>query len=312
MGLSPTLMGQEGWSSPTSIRHELHLGSAEDLQRLLHHSDLRLPLVSAHRGGGRPAFPENCLATFEDCLRHGYTLLEIDPRVTSDDQLVVHHDATLERTTTGRGLVKDHSLASIRQLRLRDSQGQITQYQVPTLDEVLEWARGKAVLVLDQKDASVERRVRAIEQRQAEGYALLITGSVKNSQECYRLNPRLMMEVFIPDLAAVQAFEQSGIPWKNIIAFVGHTPPADRELYRQLHQRGVLCVVGTSRHLDREWLAANAEERQALRDRYERLFDLGADLLETDLPHQLQPLFFSATPAPPALQSLFHRRPPLP
>jgi glycerophosphoryl diester phosphodiesterase len=301
-------MGQEGTPSATSIRHELHLATAEDLQHLLHHADHRLPLLSAHRGGGRLAFPENCIATFEDCLRHGYTLLEIDPRLTRDDQLVVHHDASLERTTTGSGLVKEHSLASIRQLQLRDSQGQITPHRVPTLDEVLEWARGKAVLVLDQKDASVERRVRAIEQHHAESYALLITGSVKNSQECYRLNPHLMMEVFIPDLPAMQAFEQSGIPWRNIIAFVGHTPPEDRELYRQLHQRGVLCVVGTSRNLDREWVEANAEERRALGERYARLFDLGADLLETDLPHALQPLLLSAMPAPPALQSFFYRR----
>jgi glycerophosphoryl diester phosphodiesterase len=48
-----------------------------------------LPFVSAHRGGGRKGFPENCLATFEDTLRHTPAMMAIDPRFTKDGAIAV-------------------------------------------------------------------------------------------------------------------------------------------------------------------------------------------------------------------------------
>ena len=64
------------------------------------------------------------------------------------------HDPTLERTTTGKGRVVDFTLGELKQLRLKDNSGNVTEFQIPTLDEVLDWARGKTILVLDQKDVS--------------------------------------------------------------------------------------------------------------------------------------------------------------
>jgi glycerophosphoryl diester phosphodiesterase len=69
--------------------------------------------VVAHRGASAHA-PENTLAAFEDALRLGVDALEFDVRVTADGVPVVHHDATLDRTTDAAGLVAARTLAALR------------------------------------------------------------------------------------------------------------------------------------------------------------------------------------------------------
>jgi glycerophosphoryl diester phosphodiesterase len=64
------------------------------------------PLVFAHRGGARLA-PENTVAAFREGLARGADGLELDVRLSRDGVVVVHHDASVDRTTDGRGRVAD-------------------------------------------------------------------------------------------------------------------------------------------------------------------------------------------------------------
>ena len=73
------------------------------------------PLVYAHRGGAALR-PENTFAAFDHGLALGADGLELDVRLSKDGVVVVHHDATLERTTDGRGLVADHSADGLARL----------------------------------------------------------------------------------------------------------------------------------------------------------------------------------------------------
>ena len=131
--------------------HRIDARTVAGMQELFHATQQPLPFVSAHRGGPQKDFPENCIATFENTLVHTFAILEIDPRYAGDGTIVVHHDSTLDRTTTGNGAIAKFSLPALKQLRLKDTQGNVTEYQIPTLDEVLEWAKGKTIVVLDQK-----------------------------------------------------------------------------------------------------------------------------------------------------------------
>src|SRR5437868_4716332 len=157
-------------------------------------------------------------------------MLEIDPRYAKDGAIIVHHDPRLERTTTGNGLVGDFTLQELKQLRLKDPAGNATEFRIPTLDEALEWARGKTILVLDQKDVPVAARVKKVEEHKAEAYAMLIVYSFQDARACYALNPKIMMEVMIPSREKIAEFNQTGVPWRNVVAFVGHTPPEDAAL----------------------------------------------------------------------------------
>ncbi len=264
--------------------------TAAELQSILAYSSEPLKLVSAHRGGARPGFPENCLETFEDALKFGFMLLEIDPRYTKDGQIVIHHDAKLERTTNGSGVLAEKTLAELKELRLKDSLGKVTDFTIPTLDEVFAWSRGKAILVLDQKDVPTAVRAEWIVKHQAESHALLIVSRFSEVKACYEKSPNVMMEVFIGNHAKVAEFDQLGVPWRNIIAFVGHDPPTDRTIYQTIHSKGARCMIGTSRNLDRQILDGHVTEIESLRGSYQEFLDLGADVIETDIPTLLSPM----------------------
>lgn len=292
-------------AEPSQRLHRIAPESPQGLRDLFKHTGEALPLVSGHRGGAQNGFPENCIPTFEETLRRTFAILEIDPRYASDGAIVVHHDATLERTTTGTGRVIDSTLEELKQLRLKGLDGNVTAFQIPTLDEVLEWARGRTILVLDQKDVPVAVRVKKIEEHHAEAYAMMIVGSFADAQACYALNPNIMMEVMIPNREKVAEFDKLGIPWGNVIAFVGHTPPEDLKLYEQIHERGANCMIGTSRNLDRKFNTRVVEGLPALEADYRAFLQRGSDLIETDIPAQLGPLLYGSTPIPVSKNGYF-------
>lgn len=285
--------------------HTVAAPTARDLQELFRHTGEPLPMVSAHRGGLRKGLPENCLATFENTLRHTFAAIEVDPRYTKDRAIVLHHDPRLERTTTGRGLVADATLQELKQLRLKDPEGSATDYTIPTLDEALEWARGKTILILDQKDVPVAARVQKIREHRAQAHAMLIVYSLREAQACHALDPHVMMEVMISTPAQFEAFDRSGVPWRNIVAFVGHVPSPDPEVCRLIHARGASCIVGSSRHLDRRFLDGPATELDALEPDYRALLRQGADLIETDIPALLGTLLYRTTRPPSSKQQFF-------
>jgi glycerophosphoryl diester phosphodiesterase len=122
--------------------------------------------VAAHRGGAL-LWPENSLLAFRNAIALGVEFLETDVHLTADDQLVVLHDPTLDRTTTGRGPVRDVRLADLVPFRLRAADGTPTDEPIPTLAQVLDLvagARGIGLLLEIKVDAA-GRRYPGIEEK---------------------------------------------------------------------------------------------------------------------------------------------------
>jgi glycerophosphoryl diester phosphodiesterase len=104
------------------------------------------PLVIAHRGASA-AEPENTLRAFELAIKLGAQMIELDLHATRDGQIVVIHDADLSHTTNLKGRVSELTLAEVR--RADAGKGE----RVPTLEETLDLAHGRARLYLEIKDA---------------------------------------------------------------------------------------------------------------------------------------------------------------
>jgi glycerophosphoryl diester phosphodiesterase len=107
---------------------------------------MRKPWVIAHRGASGHA-PENTLAAFERAVQLGAGFIETDLHLTRDARFVAIHDATLERTTNGRGNVHDFTLAELRHLDAgmwfdREFMGQ----RIPTLEEILKFGQDHDVI----------------------------------------------------------------------------------------------------------------------------------------------------------------------
>lgn len=106
-------------------------------------------MVVAHRGDWRNA-PENSLQAIQNCIDMGVDMVEIDVRKTKDNQLIIIHDKTLDRTTTGKGLVSEWTLDSLRMLHLKNGVGHPSKHKIPTLKEALLVAKGKILVNLDK------------------------------------------------------------------------------------------------------------------------------------------------------------------
>lgn len=111
-------------------------------------------VLIAHRGLD-DSYPENTLPAFEAALKLGMGI-EFDIKMTSDQEIVVIHDETLDRTTDGTGNVADMSLAQIRELDAGSWKGnEFAGVKVPTFEEALElissYANISPAIALDVK-----------------------------------------------------------------------------------------------------------------------------------------------------------------
>jgi len=103
-------------------------------------------LVIAHRGGIFPDIPENTLSNFKMAIRQGVDIIEVDLRSSRDGQVLIMHDATLDRTTDGSGDICDYTLEELKELDAGAGE------KIPTYEELLKLIRGTRVkLLLDVK-----------------------------------------------------------------------------------------------------------------------------------------------------------------
>lgn len=106
-------------------------------------------MVVAHRADWREA-PENSIMAIKKAMEKGVNMVEIDLALTKDNVLILMHDKTIDRTTTGKGKPSDYTLEEMKKFTLRDGLGVPTQMKVPTLDEVLEVTKDKIFINLDK------------------------------------------------------------------------------------------------------------------------------------------------------------------
>jgi len=170
--------------------------------------------VIAHRGASAD-FPENTRSSTLAAVASGATVIEIDLRTTRDGHLVVLHDALLDRTTTGRGLVGEKTLAEIRQFdagswfdpRFRDQ-------KVIALEEVYALCRGKLNVLLDLKEAGVDYDRNVAARVRAGGDArrtIIGVRSVAQAKRFRELLPQSRQLGLIARPAEIEAFAGAGV-----------------------------------------------------------------------------------------------------
>ena len=259
----------------TPAKHYRSFTGADQLRAYMKWRPGKKPLISAHRGGPMGHFPENAVETFENTLRYAPCLIECDVRTSKDNQLVMMHDDTLDRTTTGSGKVSGHTLTELKKLFLEDNQNNLTPYRIPTFGETLRWAVGRAVLTVDVKrDTDFARVISEIHENKAEGHAVIIVYSIDDLKAVHQLAPDLVVSAPAGGIDGVRELLTAGVPFPNICAFVGvYEPPG--EVYRLLHEKCISTILGTMNNLDKK-----AETRGI--QVYQALYRKGADILSTD------------------------------
>jgi glycerophosphoryl diester phosphodiesterase len=234
--------------------------------------------ISAHRGGGDlKGYPENCIESFDYLAKKLPVIIECDIDLTKDSVMVMMHDATLDRTTTGTGKLIDKNYAELAAYHLEDNMGNVTPYKIPTLEQVLKWGKGKVAFTLDVKrNVSFDKVIDMVRNTKMQDYVAIITYNAQDAAKINKLDPSLMISVTIRNRAEYDRLHELGIPDNRMVAFVGVKEP-DAELYQFLHQKGIACILGTLGNLDKQ---AAAKGDQV----YQKFAENGADIMSTDRP----------------------------
>lgn len=280
--------------------HTLRIKTPADLQQYFEYTGRDIPLVSGHRGGPMKDFPENCIETMAHTLSFTPATFEIDPHLTKDSMIVLMHDATLDRTTTGKGKVIDYTLAELKQLYLKDIDGKETPYRIPTLDEAILWAKGKTVLILDYKDVPLAMTARKIKQYNAITWVMPTVHNAKEAKFYYDFDQNTMFEAFVKTPRALQEYEAAGIPWSHIMAYIGpDDKPENKTMQDLLHARKVMSMVSTAPTYDK--LEKPEDRAKAYRD----IIQHGNDMIEADRAAEAAAAIQSLAPAKSSKQKFF-------
>ncbi len=256
---------------------DLSFDSVEELQAFFSWDEDRIPVLSAHRGGPYPGYPENCIETFVNILDHYPSTLEVDVSITKDSVLILMHDWNLKRTTTGEGSVTETNYADIESLFLEDNNGIKTEFRIPTLQEALIWAKGKTVLNLDiKRGVPFKKVVELVHETDTKANVLIIVYSIEDGVKVNKLDPDLMLSLSIRNEDEMQRAIDAGIPMNRVTAFTG-TRLQKKKLYRMLHDEKVFVNCGTLGNLDKK---AEAKGDHL----YKRWEKMGIDIFATDRP----------------------------
>jgi glycerophosphoryl diester phosphodiesterase len=256
--------------------------TAEDIQQYFTCKAGGSILVSGHRGGREPGYPENSIGGFRHVLDRMPAFFEIDPRLTKDSVIVLMHDATLDRTTDATGKLADYTWAELQSVRLKDSDGNVTAEKIPALEDVINWSRGKTVINLDKKDVPLHLIVALIKKLKAERHVMLTVHTGAQARYYADRLPGIMLSVFARNEQEYEDIAISGVPWKCMIAYVGPTVnETNRHIVEKLHSKGVRCMVSFAPTHDR--LKTADERREAYRQEIEKR----PDIIESDLPVEI-------------------------
>lgn len=261
-------------SAPSKSYH-ISFPNAEAFHEFTRYSPESYPLVSAHRGGPTKGFPENCTATFANTIKYIPAIIETDIALSKDSALVMMHDNTLNRTTTGKGEIGNYTYKELQQFNLKDNEGNVTSFKIETLDEVLQWGTDKVIYTLDVKrGVPMKMIVDAVRRNKAERNAMIITYNANQAAEVTKLAPDLLVSVSARGKKDVERMEAMGVNVNNMVAFVGTAEPT-KETYEYLRSRNITSILGTMGNIDKS-AAAKGDEL------YYKLIENGANVLSSD------------------------------
>lgn len=258
--------------------HSLNFKTVEEMYAYFQYAPEK-KIISGHRGTIEQHLPENSIPAMKEVLKHSPAIFEIDPRLSKDSIPVMVHDATLERTTTGKGKVIDYTWKELKKLRLKDKQGQETNYRINTLDEMIKWAKGKTILNLDKKDLPMEMTAAIIRKHNAYAWVWVTVHNVEQARFYLAQNPQQYLSMHIKTQEDLTKFMESGLPYNRMIVYIGpEIKAANQAMYQFFHEKGVMCMISSAPTYDK------LPTKEARAEKFGAVFADGASILESDLP----------------------------
>ena len=259
----------------------------------IHNPSSKNVVVACHRGDWRN-WPENSLAAIESVIGMGADIMELDLKLTKDSVLVVCHDRTIDRTTSGKGRVCDITYDSIRRCVLKTGHGVKTTHRMPTLREALEVCKDRIVVNVDQGYEYYDL-VLAVTEELGVTEQILIKGKRSTDVVAAKFSehPRNMMYMPIIDIlkpkgqALFAEYRDKGItPLAYEVCWSEYTPEV-KECMDKVVASGSKLWVNSLWPTLNGGLCDDAAFEGDPAEVYGKLVDMGATMIQTDRPELL-------------------------
>ena len=268
---------------------------AEMIAAQIHNPNSKYVVVACHRGDWRN-YPENSIPAIESIIRMGADIMELDLKLTKDSVLVLSHDWTIDRCTTGKGRVSDYTLDELKQFRLRRAHGVATDsLHICTLREALECCKDRICVNVDQGYEYYDM-VLAITEELGVTDQILIKGkhSVATVAEKMAAHEHNMMYMPIIDIQKEQGqklfqeyMDTKTVPLAYEVCWKKLTPEVS-DCFKKVVESGSKLWVNTI------WgsLCGYLDDDKALdcgdpAEVYDQVIALGASMIQTDRPELL-------------------------
>ena len=262
---------------------------AEQIRAQLLTCDESSVIVVAHRADWRN-FPENSLEAVQSSIDMGVDMLELDVQRTKDGVLMLMHDYNLDRMTTGSGNIAETTWEEISKLKLKDHQGNVTPYKVPTLEQVLLACKGKIMINLDKADRYFDE-VFALLEKTGTTNLIIMKGGQPANEVREKFGKYLDKVIYMPVVSvdqpeseqAIQNFLKDLKPVAFELCWGNAESQVPAKMVKELKGRSLIWYNTLW-----DWLCAGHNDDKAVEDldgTYGYLIDtLGARILQTDRP----------------------------
>ncbi|HSB91596.1 MAG TPA: glycerophosphodiester phosphodiesterase family protein [Flavitalea sp.] len=196
-------------------------------------------VVIAHRGD-HTKVPENTIASYQHAINAGADYVEVDLRTTSDGQLVVMHDGTVDRMTNGTGKVKELTYNTIRSLKVADkSKPGSASFRVPNFEEVLNACKGKINIYLDFKDADVKKVYALLKSKGMAGQVVVYLNAESQYTNWKSIAPEMPLITSVPPNTKTADDLIAFLDKFQVSAIDGSPGDYDQEMMSVIHKRNV-------------------------------------------------------------------------
>lgn len=236
--------------------------------------------IAGHRSGYYFEYPESSLPLMqfiEKQFGRDTIMTEVDLRMSKSGTIYMMHDETVDRTTTGKGKVGDLTDGELNGLFLKKETGAITDQRIPTLEDLLKFAKHKKIkLMLDIKTPIHAEVFALLKQYNMENRALTLTFNMELTEKVAALSDKVMLSALIVTNLDWQQFKKISLPAAKKVAYVNSNTPAN--VIDQLKKNHIKVMADVSeaqtnsgRPLDKEGYRTKAKQQQL-------------DILITDFP----------------------------
>lgn len=271
---------------------------AEKILREIRNPKSDYVIVIAHRSDWRH-HPENSLAAMDSAIAMGVDMVEIDVQRTADGVLICNHDATLDRTTTGKGKIMEINYEQIKPLFLRTKSG-VTEHRIPTLAEALDLCKDRVLINIDKGYNYYDQILEMLLERDMVEQ-VVIKGSKKPATVAKQFAKHKSNMLYMPIInytskkwekhaPLFDAYLSSDIPTIAYEICWDGTLKGERKIFNRVLNSGAKLWVNTL------WGSICGGDKRGFTDNraigneakvYGKLLSFGVTMIQTDRPQQL-------------------------